>query len=188
MSMTPADTYNRTDTDGSKISREGISGPWATFNITIGTPPQPLRLGVSLIDSEIIAATDNTTLYKCPASLSPHCPSLLNVNASSTWSSRSLIEVTGANGTDMEGMCGLDDISLGSLGAAGITLQSQALCGSDVKYDTIGSLRLNPYPQNLSGFDQDIAFLSSLKQSNHMPSLSFRLSIGAQYRQYLRVH
>ena len=115
--------------------------------------------------------------------ISPHCASLLNVNASSTWRSYGSIQGTNETGGLIQGSCGYDNVGIGPSNATDITLLSQPIIQYGVQNADIAYLGLNPKPQFHNTFNPNITFLTSLKSSNKIPSLSFGLSVGAQYRQ-----
>ena len=78
---------------------------------------------------------------------------------------------------------GLDALGLGAAGSSGIRLDPQVLAAIATKDFYLGFLGVGPLPTNFTTFDNPHgSFLSSLKQSNNTPSLSYGYSAGAKYR------
>lgn len=78
---------------------------------------------------------------------------------------------------------GFDALGIGLPDTGRVKFKSQTIAALATKDFYLGSLGLNPYPTNFTGFnDPQVSFLSSLKESNTTPSLSYAYSAGAQYR------
>lgn len=78
---------------------------------------------------------------------------------------------------------GLDALGLGAAGSSGVRLDPQVLAAIVTKDFYLGFLGVDPSPTNFITFDNPhISFLSSLKQSNNISSLSYGYSAGANYR------
>ena len=86
-------------------------------------------------------------------------------------------------GTGLQAVYGNDTVTLGIQGSGGPTLQDQivaAYVGTDLY---IGMFGLNPSSTNFTATDMNRpSYLSSLKTSNLIPSLSFGYTAGNQYR------
>ena len=164
--------------------RDGADGPWATFNIHVGTPPQPLRVMASINTRGLSVVQDDAAHSGCPANASLDCSQRFNLQQSSTWHDATSILVHNESGSAGEAVCGSDAAGIGLPGDAGITLQSQVFCTIGANFSSNNFLGLSPLLQDNLTFDRNVTFLTSLKMSHSIPSLSFGLSVGANYREY----
>ena len=124
---------------------------------------------------------------------SPNCPqsrgALFDINASTSWQDKGIfalgVEVNlpdYTTGFD-NGHYGIDSLGLGLPGGPGVTLDNQVVAAVATKSFYLGYLGVIPRPTNFSSFaDPHISFLSSLKEQNKIPSLTFAYSAGNQYR------
>lgn len=116
---------------------------------------------------------------------------LFNLNASRTWQDQGIygigVETNLPDYLDeyFNGDYGLDALGLGAAGSSGVRLDTQVLGAIATKDFYLGFLGVNPHPTNFDWFGNPHgSFLSSLKQSNNTPSLSYGYSAGARYRKY----
>lgn len=175
------------------LPSDGNDGPWSTFSIHVGTPPQPVRVLVSTVVAETWVISDNATQGGCLRSDDRNCPEsrggLFNINASSTWDDRGIFAI-GAE-TNLEdyvggydnGDYGFDALGLGLAGSGGIRFASQVISAIATKDFYLGHLGLTTHRTNFTDFNQpEVTFLESMKASNNTPSLSYAYSAGARYR------
>ncbi|SLM33544.1 Aspartic peptidase domain [Lasallia pustulata] len=161
---------------------EGDDGPWSTFTIQVGTPPQPLHV--------LVSTAGEVTWTVLPSGCSSNDLSCttgrggtFNNSTSSTWHA----PIPYYN-MDIEQ--NLDYIAYGpvgndtlSLGTAGPTLTNQAIGGLVAKDFYLGILGLNPRPTNYTtGGEGSASLISSLKAQNWIPSMSLGYTAGNQYR------
>ncbi|KAL9130634.1 MAG: hypothetical protein Q9217_001248 [Psora testacea] len=177
----------------SVYDRDGNDGPWSTFSIHVGTPPQPTRVLVSTTVGETWVISDNQTQGGCLSGDPPTCPQsrggLINVNASSTWQDQGIFALgvqlnlpDYINNYD-NGNYGLESLGLGLPGSGGVILDNQVVAALATKDFYLGNLGVTSRPTNFTGFnDPKTSFLSSLQQQGHIPSLTFGYSAGNQYR------
>lgn len=173
---------------------DGNDGPWSTFALGFGTPPQFVRVLISTtcpqpwaVDPLGCSATD-------PANCASDRGGFFNKNHSSTWKDQGLYELDqelnlgyGGNGD-----FGLDTIALGYPGTSAITVEHQLLATIAAKEFYIASWGIAPRPTNLTrGDPREVtlnsedsyqSLLSTLKGQQRVPSLSFSYTAGARYR------
>lgn len=173
--------------------REGNDGPWSTFAIQVGNPPQPLRVLASTTVPEtwvVLAISFNSN----DSSTRPNTRgNLFNKSQSTTWHEEELsvldVEVNLFHVDNYDkGLYGFDTITLGYNGSGGPSLDHQVIAGIGTSDFWLGSLGLAPWqhdissPETNSGIDTSPGYLSNLKNRSLIPSLSFGYSAGAPYR------
>ena len=110
------------------------------------------------------------------------------MNESSTWQDQGIF----ALGAEINlpdyvsnydnGDYGLESLGLDVPGSSGVTLSNQVVAALATKDFYLGSLGVTSRPTNFTGFnDPHTSFLSSLKEQNHIPSLTFGYTAGNQY-------
>ncbi|KAF6239657.1 hypothetical protein HO173_002203 [Letharia columbiana] len=172
---------------------DGNDGPWATFNIHVGTPAQTARVLVSTALGQSWVISANKTEGGCIGTDPSTCPQtrggLVNINASSTWKDQGLyglgLEQNIQDYLDEydSGDFGFDTLGLGAAGDTSDDLDGQVIAALATKDYDVGFLGVTDYPTNFTAFDDPHAsYLSSLKAHSKIPSLSFAYSAGAQYR------
>ena len=114
---------------------------------------------------------------------------LVNVNTSTTWQDQGIFELglelnlPDYDGPYENGDYGLDTLGFGLTASDGVSLDGMVVAAIATKSFYLGNLGVTSRPTNLSSFnDPRTSFLSSLRQQNKIPSLSFGYSAGAQYR------
>ncbi|KAL2057551.1 hypothetical protein ABVK25_001935 [Lepraria finkii] len=171
---------------------DGNDGPWSTFNIHVGTPPQPARVLVSTASGESWVISANKTQGGClstdPSTCAQSRGTLFNLNASSTWKDQGIfgvgleVNLPDYVGNYDNGDYGLDTLGVG-LPGSGPSLDNMVVAALATKDFYLGYLGVTIHPTNFSEFnDPHPTFLSTLKSSGKIPSLSYGYSAGAQYR------
>lgn len=123
-------------------------------------------------------------------SLSSNCNDarggLLNQSRSNTWQDLGpfTLALEQNLGHNESGAYGRDTIALGlSEATGGPTLHSQIVAGIETEHWYTGVFGLQQLPINLTSFSQPRqSFLSALRASNLIPSLSWSYTAGAHYR------
>ncbi|KAK0115902.1 hypothetical protein ONS95_012947 [Cadophora gregata] len=170
---------------------EGNDGPWSTFTLQIGTPPQNVKVLVSTASTQTWAvATEG-----CGAGDITECPKLrggqYNYTASSTWVSNLAnvsnniygLGLESALGLTGNGRYGFDDITLGFQGSGGPTLKNQTIAGIAAKDFFMGLFGLTARPSNFTSFDNPVpSYMENLRNQSMIPSLSWGYTAGNQYR------
>ncbi|KAF4626713.1 hypothetical protein G7Y89_g11441 [Cudoniella acicularis] len=170
---------------------EGNDGPWSTFAIQIGTPPQTVKVLISTASNQIWAVTPEG----CVAGDSINCETLRGevynytdsttyvpntANISSSIYDLGLEEQFGLSG---KGRYGFDDVTLGWQGSGGPTLKNQTVAGIATKDFYMGLFGLVPRPSNFTNFNNPIpSFMQNLRNQSLIPSTSWAYTAGNQYR------
>ena len=168
----------------------GNDGPWSTFPVQIGNPPQVIEVLISTASEQTWAILPQGCTDFDP----PNCVELrgnqFNPNSSRTWT-RNNVTSTGIFELSLEselgytgdGAYGYDTVQLGWPGSNGSSLNHQIVAGISTKEFFLGILGVNPRSTNFTTFDDPVpSFLSSLKQNKMIPSLSWSYTAGNQYR------
>ncbi|OCK83461.1 acid protease [Lepidopterella palustris CBS 459.81] len=164
---------------------DGDDGPWSTFRIQVGTPPQQVRILPALDQSStwLVAPEGCQTLD------SSICPNnrgyLYERNASSTWDQYGSYALStfleSRVGLDGDGLYGYDTIQLGWQGDGLPSVTHQVVACIATTEFFIGSLALNPRPMNFTNFnDPQASFMQSLRNmSTPIPTTSWSYTAGA---------
>jgi hypothetical protein len=170
--------------------RDGNDGPWSSFKIQIGTPPQNIKIFISTAASDTLVIVPEG----CASSNLPNCRELRGgmfyLNQSTTWVQNNatisdnlyylnLESELGYNGT---GEFGFDKIALaGSSG--GPILENQTVAGIATEDFYLGLFGLNPRPSSFASRNNAIpSYLQNLKDQSLIPSISWSYTAGNQYR------
>lgn len=165
------------------VFRDGYDGPWSSFTIGVGTPAQFLRVLVSTSSqgTVVVLPTGCVSGDKiCPIARGE----LFDNGSSKSWS-----EINSAvflfQDPSLTAQLGNDTLTLGAAGNTGPSLTNQVIFGiaDDRKY-YLGMLGLSQVSTSLSkGEKGQPSFITSLRDQNIIPSLSFGYTAGAQYRE-----
>lgn len=169
---------------------EGNDGPWSTFSIQIGTPPQRVKVLVSTASSQTWVVVPDGCAQSDDANCAASRGGLFDPDTSSTWhqnenAAGGLFPLTleadlGLRGA---GLYGYDTVSLGEQVTNGPSLDQQVVAGVATESFFLGLIGLNPEPVTLPNTTASIpSYLSQLNQSSLIPSLSWSYTAGNQYR------
>ena len=169
---------------------DGNDGPWSSFPIQIGTPPQTLKILPSTKGSQTWAVLPEGCTPSDPANCTTARGGVYQPNSSSTWNQNQ-----GASGglfpllleTNLDetgnGLYGYDTVVLGRQGSNGPSLTQQVVAGIATKAFYLGVFGLSPNSVVLPETNNQLPdYLSTLNQSNLIPSLSWSYTAGNQYR------
>ncbi|KAF2476329.1 acid protease [Lindgomyces ingoldianus] len=165
---------------------DGKDGPWSTFRIEVGTPPQQLR---------VIPASDQSSSWlilpeACGDGSEENCSANRGTaflrNKSSTYKESGQFELNTfleerVGLTAEGGLYGNDTLSLGWTGDGMPTLKQQVIAGILTTNFYLGSLALNPRPMNLTDYNNPIpSLMQSLRNmSTPIPSTSWSYTAGS---------
>ncbi|KAF2796098.1 acid protease, partial [Melanomma pulvis-pyrius CBS 109.77] len=164
---------------------DGKDGPWSTFRIEVGTPSQQVR---------VLPASDQSTTWlvlpeACPDSAGKDCGanrgSLYKRNLSSTWEEYGSYELNTfleeRVGLKGDGLYGYETLSLGWTGDGLPSLDHQLVAGIITNDFYLGSLSLNPRPNNFTDYNNPIpSLMQGLRNtSTPIPSLSWSYTAGS---------
>ncbi|KAI4112284.1 MAG: hypothetical protein LQ345_006546 [Seirophora villosa] len=175
---------------------DGNDGPWSTFAMGFGTPPQYVRVLISTTCSQPWAVDPLGCTARDPADCGSDRGGIFEKNKSSTWQGQGVygLDQSLNLGYTGNGDFGLDTVTLGYPGSAsGATAMEHQLLATVATTDFyVATWGIVPRPTNLSGADpQETIFdpkrsypslLSTLKEQYKIPSLSFGYTAGARYR------
>ena len=173
-------------------SRDGNDGPWSTFALQVGTPPQPVRL---------LPATEQSPVWVvlpegCTPSDAPDCPDArgyeFKINRSSTWSEEGLYELSLSEevklGYSGNAQYGYDTVTLGWQDEGLPTVPRQLIAGIATKDFYVGRIPLNPSPFNFTDFnDPKPSLLQSVGDAGQIPGRSWAYTAGS-YRHVPKVY
>ena len=168
--------------------RDGDDGPWSTFTIRVGTPFQDVRVLIST-GNALTWVVEPGGCLASDLQCGNNRGGTFNPNSSSTWTIHGLYELyTERNlGLTGNGQFGNDTLGLGIQGSGGPTLTDQAIGGIVTDNFYLGMFGVNPKPTNFTEIDKgQPSYLTTLKDQNLIPSLSFGYTAGAQYRKWIQ--
>lgn len=164
---------------------DGKDGPWSTFRIQVGSPPQQIRV--------LPASDQSSTWLVIPEACEnegENCARDRGVtykrNVSSTWDEYGSYELNlflqERLGMDGDAVYGYDTIELGWTGDNMPALPSQVVAGLISKDFYLGSLALNPRPMNFTDYNNPIPSLLQTLRTNvttPIPSTSWSYTAGS---------
>jgi hypothetical protein len=168
------------------MRREGSDGTWSTFNLSVGSPPQVVRV----LPSTSIAAVLLVSQEGCNATgHPPDCAQirggLFDADSSSTWTPNDHAEMSfGSLNVEVDPL--LDDYGIDKIEA--LTTGNDAIADSNT---IIGTCNSNEIPLGLFGLQdgnidvngtQVAGLLQSLKDAGEIESLSWGYTAGAYYQ------
>ena len=169
---------------------DGNDGPWSSFTLQIGTPPQDVKVFISTAGYQTLPIVPEG----CTPNDPPGCDNLRGgvfiPSQSDTWVQNNdtangtftlaLEENLGYTGN---GEFGYDTVGLGWQGSNGPSLDQQIVGGIATKEFYLGLFGLNPRPTNFSTFNDPVpSYIANLKEEGLVPSLSWSYTAGNQYR------
>ena len=168
----------------------GADGSWSTFSISAGSPPQQLQVLVSTeVSSTWVIAPGG-----CDQSDTANCTKTrggaYDDTKSSTWNEKDLYGLgdeanLGYTGNEYNGTYGYDTLGIQGKGA-NVSVDHQVIAAIETPKFYIGNLGLSPYHINFtSSADSSPSLLTSLKNQNLIPSLSYGYTAGASYRKFV---
>ena len=115
--------------------RDGNDGPWSTFTLGFGTPPQYVRVLISLTIVQPWVVVPQGCIPTDPLDCSSHRGSLFYANESDTWQHQGLFTLVFEDnlGYNDNGDFGFDTMSLGLLGSGAPTVKHQIIAGIAAK-------------------------------------------------------
>lgn len=169
---------------------DGNDGPWSSFYLQIGSPPQYVKVFISTAGYQTWAVLPQGCLVYDPPDCVTSRGGQFIPSQSSTWKyNNANVNGTFTLGleTDLDysgsGNFGYDTIVLGYQGSNGPALQQQIIAGIATKEFFLGIFGLNPRSTNFSTIDNSVpSYMATLKSRSLIPSLSWAYTAGNQYR------
>lgn len=183
-------------------SFDGDDGKWSTFSISVGTRPQSFRVLPSTTGAEtwipitlgcegVLTNVANCGTLRGANDFEGSASRGFETNASSTWDLIGTYDlVTEQNlwgGSDNQGLYGLDTVTLEEYHSEkDAKLTSQTVAGVATAKVWLGSLGLGTAPAHFQIENGNIpSLLTSMKNRNIIPSLSYGYTAGAFYGRFV---
>ncbi|MCJ1384348.1 hypothetical protein MMC17_007464 [Xylographa soralifera] len=166
-------------------SSDGNDGPWSSFALSVGTPPQTVHVLISTTAPQPWVVVPAGCTQEDPQSCGSSRGGLFYSNESTTWDDAGLYALdTELNlGYNGNGDFGFDTITLGYPGSGVPVVEHQILAGIAAKDFYIATWGIAPRPTNLTElWNSTESLISTLKRSHQIPSLSYGYTAGAKYR------
>lgn len=169
---------------------DGNDGPWSSFALQIGTPPQNVKLLISTAGSQTWTVVPEGCTSIDPSGCVSSRGGQFDAARSTTWT-RSNATSNGSLPLGLEanlgyfgsGEYGYDTVSLGWQASGDPSLSQQVVAGITTKEFNLGMFGLDPRPTNFNGSDHPVqGYLGTLWQKSLIPSLSWSYTAGNQYR------
>lgn len=166
---------------------EGIDGAWNTFALRVGTPEQTVRVVVSTASQQTWVIdprgcpNDTPTNTSCADSRG----TTFNYETSSSWKREGLYDLWIESNLGLSGNAeyGFDSVGLGYPGEGGVTLKNQVVGSLATTAFNFGHFGINPKPTNFTNLtSQSPSFMTTLKDQNLIPSVSWGYTAGVPYR------
>ena len=164
------------------VLRDGNDGPWSSFTLQIGTPPQDVKVFISTAGTQTWVVVPEG----CGSSDPSNCPALRGgefaLNQSSTWVSNLIdppsniydLYVESNLGYTGSGEYGFETITLGWQGSDGPSLKNQTIAGTATEEFYLGVFGINPRPSNFTTFDDPVpSYMENLRDQSLIPSTSW---------------
>jgi hypothetical protein len=164
---------------------DGRDGPWSTFRIQVGSPPQQIH---------VLPASDQSSTWlvipEACGGKGENCAknrgNTYERNTSSTWDEYGSYELNtflqGRLGMTGAAVYGYDTIELGWTGDNMPVLPSQVVAGLIAEDFYLGSLAVNPRPMNFTDYNNPIPSLMQTLRTNvttPIPSTSWSYTAGS---------
>ena len=169
---------------------KGNDGPWSTFVLQIGEPPQSVEVIASTAGYQTIAILPGGCISSDPSTCATDRGALFNPNSSTTWKANTVtpnstftLNLDTNLGYNENGLFGYDTVQMGWDGSGGPSLDQQIVAGIETKDFFLGMFGLNPRPTNFTTLNtQAPSYMSTLLDQKVIPSLSWGYTAGNQYR------
>ena len=165
---------------------DGVDGSWSSFAVQIGTPPQEVRTFISWSVYQTWAVLpDGCVAAENYAACATTRGGAYNESLSTSFQERGTYDLWVGRTLGLYGnaVYGYDTVTLQGNGGSGPTLQHTTVGGYALETFYVGVFGINPKPTNFTGFNNGSpSYMTLLKEQNHIPSVSFGYTAGAQYR------
>ncbi len=166
----------------------GDEGAWSTFLITTGTPPQQVQVLPSTEFSSTWVVASNACSPTDAANCTIARGGVYDYTKSSSWNIKANYRLgvlnTGYDSDSVSGTYGFDTLSIQGKGT-NASVNHQPIASFTTPKFFVGSLGLSDQPVDFQdGSDTSPSLLTSLKNENLLPSLSFGYTAGHHYRMY----
>ncbi|KAF2456605.1 aspartic peptidase domain-containing protein, partial [Lineolata rhizophorae] len=169
---------------------DGSDGPWSTFAFRVGTPPQTVKLLIATSGQETWVVNSGACASAGSEEETALCDRdrgfTFNVTNSESWSDNGdyVLEEESNLGYGGIGNYGFDVVTVGWEGSGGPKLDDQIVAAIMAEeWTASGMFGVSPRPTNFTDFrNPRPSFLSSLRERNLVPSLSYGYTAGSRAR------
>ena len=167
---------------------DGNDGPWSTFTIQIGTPPQSVRVVPSSSGSSLWAIDAQGCTKNDPSTCPNDRGGVYNQASSFTYTQVGTFELPllaeQPLGLSGNGAFGYDNLVLSYPGGGGPTVNHSVVATVATKDFFLGTMGLTPWGTNFTNLnDPKPSILSLMRDSGQIPSRSWSYTAGAYYTQ-----
>ncbi|KAH7417566.1 aspartic peptidase domain-containing protein [Cadophora sp. MPI-SDFR-AT-0126] len=169
---------------------DGNDGPWSSFFIRVGSPPQTVRVLLSTASNQPLVVLPEGCSFDDPSDCANSRGGLFQRNSSSTWTQNNVttggvFALSLGNNTGLSGDAtyGTDTIALGYVGSGAPALDNQNVGCITTKDISMGFFGVNPAATNFSASSNPVqSYMANLKSQKQIPSLSYGYTAGNKYR------
>lgn len=169
---------------------DGNDGPWSSFALQLGTPPQTVKVLISTASDQTWAVLPQGCTSKDPSNCQSSRGGFFVPEQSHTWMQNNItngstfsFHLESNLGYFSTAKYGFDTVTLGWRGSGGPSLKHQVVAGVATKDFYLGLFGINPRSINFTNFDNTFSsFMSVLKDNSMIPSVSYAYTAGNQYR------
>ncbi|KAL8954120.1 MAG: hypothetical protein Q9222_000002 [Ikaeria aurantiellina] len=168
---------------------DGNDGPWSSFAVRVGTPPQTVRVFASTTVPETWVVLTEGCVSGDPVGCDTSRGQLFSPNASSTWNIVNDFELgveknlRNYSSNWDHGRYGFDTLALGYQGSGGPSVNHSVVAAIATKDFYLGNIGLSAQSINFTTYDNSPpSLLTQLKNTKQIPSLSYGYNAGAPYR------
>ncbi|KAK0609010.1 hypothetical protein DIS24_g12591 [Lasiodiplodia hormozganensis] len=171
-------------------------GPWASFALQIGTPPQQVQVHISIAEKETWVVGAGGCAKSLPDPI-PDCNKsrgrLFQPQDSSTWQLAASVDnpegfftlseqLTRDLGTNADGEYGYESVGLSFNGEPGPGVKKTVVAAFNTTQFAIGQFGVNPNNISFTENNYTKSFLSRLHEEGKVPSRSFGFTAGSYAR------
>ena len=169
---------------------DGNDGPWSSFTVQVGTPPQDVKVLISTASYQTLVVVPEGCTSSNPPDYASSRGGEFVSSLSSTWRANNMttngiftLELEGNLGYSGNGDYGYDTVGMGWQGSGTPSLEQQSVGKIATKQFYLGIFGLDPKPTNFSNFNDPVpSYMATLKERNIIPSISWGYTAGNQYR------
>ncbi|KAH6698340.1 aspartic peptidase domain-containing protein [Leptodontidium sp. MPI-SDFR-AT-0119] len=169
---------------------DGNDGPWSSFFLRVGSPPQTVRVLLSTASNQPLVVLPQGCCSDDPSDCANGRGGLFQSNSSSTWTQNNVtaggvfsLAIESNAGLSGDASYGSDTVALGYVGSGAPALDGQNVGGITTKDFFMGVFGVNPAATNFSASSNPVqSYMANLKTQKQIPSLSYGYTAGNKYR------
>ncbi|KAH7363823.1 aspartic peptidase domain-containing protein [Rhexocercosporidium sp. MPI-PUGE-AT-0058] len=169
---------------------DGNDGPWSSFFLRVGSPPQTVRVLLSTASNQPLVVLPQGCYSDDTSDCANSRGGLFQTNSSSTWTQNNVtaegvfsLAIENNVGLSGEASYGTDTVAVGYVGSGAPALDGQNVGGITTKTLFMGVFGVNPAATNFSASSKPVqSYMANLKAQKQIPSLSYGYTAGNKYR------